>query len=57
LTDRELEILQLAADGISGRHIAERLVISPATVKTHFANTYRKLRPCVRPDPVSRRAA
>jgi DNA-binding CsgD family transcriptional regulator len=43
LTARELEILQLAADGLSGRRTAERLVVSPATVKTHFANNYEKL--------------
>jgi DNA-binding CsgD family transcriptional regulator len=43
LTPREQEILQLAAEGLSGRSIAERLVLSPATVKTHFANLYAKL--------------
>lgn len=43
LTAREIEVLQLAADGYSGPRIAERLVISPATVKTHFENVYAKL--------------
>jgi PAS domain S-box-containing protein len=43
LTRRELQILQLAAQGHSGRQIAERLVVSPATVKTHFTNAYKKL--------------
>jgi PAS domain S-box-containing protein len=43
LTAREIEVLQLAADGHSGPRIAERLVISPATVKTHFENVYAKL--------------
>lgn len=43
LTQRELEILQLAADGTSGPAIAERLVVSPATVKTHFEHIYEKL--------------
>lgn len=43
LTKREIEVLQLAADGLSGPRIAERLVISPATVKTHFENVYAKL--------------
>jgi PAS domain S-box-containing protein len=43
LTKRELEVLALAARGLSGRQIAERLVISPATVKTHLANLYPKL--------------
>ena len=43
LTARELEIMQLAADGLTGRRIAARLVLSPATVKTHLANAYAKL--------------
>ena len=43
VTAREREILQLAADGLSGPTIAERLVLSPGTVKTHFANVYEKL--------------
>ena len=43
LTPREIEVLQLAAHGESGRRIAERLLISPATVKTHFQNIYSKL--------------
>jgi DNA-binding CsgD family transcriptional regulator len=43
LTARELEVLQLAAEGQSGPAIAERLVVSPATVRTHFANIYTKL--------------
>lgn len=43
LTAREVEILELAAGGLSGPGIAARLVISPATVKTHFENIYGKL--------------
>jgi PAS domain S-box-containing protein len=43
LTPRELEILQLAAQGLTGRQISERLVVSRSTVKTHFANIYAKL--------------
>ena len=42
LTAREREILQLAADGLSGPEIAERLVVSLGTVKTHFQNIYAK---------------
>ena len=42
LTARELEVLQLAAQGYSGRQIAERLRISPATIKTHFEHIYSK---------------
>ena len=36
-------MLTLAADGRSGPEIAEDLVLSPATVKTHFANIHEKL--------------
>jgi DNA-binding NarL/FixJ family response regulator len=43
LTAREREILQLAAEGFSGPSIAEQLVVSAATVKTHFENVYAKL--------------
>jgi PAS domain S-box-containing protein len=43
LSQRELQILRLAADGHSAPQIAERLEIGPATVKTHFAHTYEKL--------------
>lgn len=43
LTPRELEVLQLAARGFSGPRIAAELVLSPATVKTHFENIYSKL--------------
>jgi len=43
LTQREVEILQLAAEGNTGPTIAKLLVVSPATVKTHFENMYEKL--------------
>lgn len=43
LTPREREILQRAADGGSTRGIAEILVVSPGTVKTHFEHLYEKL--------------
>jgi DNA-binding CsgD family transcriptional regulator len=42
LTPRELEVLTLAADGLGGLELAERLVLSPATVRTHFKNIYEK---------------
>jgi DNA-binding NarL/FixJ family response regulator len=44
LTPREIQVLQLAADGSSGRRIAAELCLSPATVKGHFENIYTKLR-------------
>jgi PAS domain S-box-containing protein len=43
LSEREIEVLRLAAEGLSGPAIAELLVLSPATVKTHFEHIYEKL--------------
>lgn len=43
LTPRELEVLQLAAEGQSGPLIAQQLVVSAATVRTHFEHIYAKL--------------
>ena len=43
LSPREAEVLALAAEGLSGPQIAERLVLSPSTIKTHFENIYEKL--------------
>ncbi|MBU0494358.1 MAG: LuxR C-terminal-related transcriptional regulator [Chloroflexi bacterium] len=43
LSERELEVLGLIAQGLSNREIAGRLVISLSTVKGHTANIYGKL--------------
>ena len=43
LTQRELQVLQLAADGLSNKEIADRLAISEKTVKNHIANIFSKL--------------
>lgn len=40
---RELEVLQLAADGYGAREIAADLHLSPATVRAHLRHVYRKL--------------
>jgi DNA-binding NarL/FixJ family response regulator len=43
LTEREREVMALVAAGLSNQEIAERLVISPATAKTHVSRTMMKL--------------
>ncbi len=43
LTDRELEVLLLLAEGLKNREIAQRLHLSTATVKTHVLHIYDKL--------------
>ena len=43
ITKRELEILQLIADGLSNREIAEKLFVSENTVKTHSSRLFDKL--------------
>lgn len=43
VTKREVEVLQLIADGCSTPEVAERLYISQKTVKNHLASIYHKL--------------
>jgi DNA-binding NarL/FixJ family response regulator len=43
LTEREREVMALVAAGLSNEEIAERLVISPATAKTHVSRAMRKV--------------
>jgi len=43
LTHREIEVLRLIAEGLENREIAERLVLSDATVRTHVSNILGKL--------------
>jgi two-component system, NarL family, response regulator LiaR len=43
LTNREVEILQLVAQGLTNDEIAEKLVVSERTVRTHVSNILAKL--------------
>jgi DNA-binding CsgD family transcriptional regulator len=43
LTPREIEVLALAAKGLSGPDLAEGLVVSRSTINTHFKNIHAKL--------------
>ncbi|WP_030768624.1 response regulator [Streptomyces sp. NRRL F-2664] len=43
LTKRELEVLQLVADGLSNQQISKQLFLSQATVKSHLVHVYAKL--------------
>jgi DNA-binding NarL/FixJ family response regulator len=43
LTNRELEVLTLAAEGLANKQIAQRLWVTPKTIKFHLSNVFRKL--------------
>jgi DNA-binding NarL/FixJ family response regulator len=43
LSARELEVLRLIAEGCTNQEIAEKLILSPTTVKTHVQNILQKL--------------
>jgi DNA-binding NarL/FixJ family response regulator len=43
LTDREAEVLRYVAAGLSRRAIADRLVISESTARSHLEHIYRKI--------------
>jgi DNA-binding NarL/FixJ family response regulator len=54
LTPRELEVLELLAEGLANKGIASRLGISDQTVKFHVASLYGKLGAVNRTDAVRR---
>jgi LuxR family maltose regulon positive regulatory protein len=43
LTEREIEVLELVAEGLTNREVAQRLFLSVSTVKVHTYNIYSKL--------------
>jgi DNA-binding NarL/FixJ family response regulator len=43
LTEREREILKWVTEGMSNKEIADKLFVSPLTIKTHIKNVYAKL--------------
>ena len=54
LSDRELEVLRLMANGAANKAIADDLSISESTVKTHVANIFQKLEVSGRTDAVTK---
>lgn len=54
LSARELEVLRLAAAGLSNREIADRLIVTVGTVKTHLHNVYTKLGATSRTQAIAR---
>ena len=57
LSPRELDVLQIMAQGRTNKEIARQLVISPGTVKAHTASIYRKLNVANRTEAVARARA
>jgi DNA-binding NarL/FixJ family response regulator len=54
LSEREREVLSLMASGATNKEIADRLFLSPHTVKEHTSSLYRKLRARNRAEAVQR---
>ena len=54
LSKRELELLELIAEGLSNQAVADRLFLSPQTVKVHVRNIYSKLDVSSRTQAVAR---
>ena len=53
LTDREREVLDLVARGLTNTEIASRLVLSPKTVRNHVSNVFTKLQVATRAEAVA----
>jgi LuxR family maltose regulon positive regulatory protein len=57
LSAREAEVLQLIAEGMSNQEIAQKLILSPGTVKVHTRNIYEKLGVSSRTQAIARARA
>ena len=57
VSDRELEVLSLAAEGLSNAQIASRLYISEGTIKRHLTSVYAKLGVVSRMDAINKATA
>jgi DNA-binding NarL/FixJ family response regulator len=53
LSDREIEVLQLMAKGVSNKDIGDRLSITQSTVKTHITSIFQKLNVATRTEAVT----
>jgi LuxR family maltose regulon positive regulatory protein len=54
LSERELEVLQFMAMGLTNEEIAQQLVVARGTIKAHAASIYRKLEVANRTEAVTR---
>ncbi len=54
ISEREYRVLELLAEGHSNQEIAQRLFVSPNTIKSHLASLYRKLEVSRRTQAVNR---
>jgi DNA-binding NarL/FixJ family response regulator len=54
ISEREFEVLTLLADGQSNKQIAQRLEVSPNTIKTHVAKLFAKLEVARRTEAIAR---
>ncbi len=54
LSEREIEVLKLIADGLSNQEIASVLIVATSTIKTHIQNIFRKLDVSSRTQAVAR---
>lgn len=54
LSDREMEVLEGIAEGLTNKQIGEKLFLSESTIKSHSANLFSKLNVNRRTQAVSR---